>query len=159
MLGEGLKGARRMRAHVRQQWTRYYCPCGVGKRNRDVIFQHQHDQQHSSQHRGIEGCINEVEHYKAFSQKFGLLSRPMAACRLYLKGSGKLSLNKRGFYSPALRVAGSAKCRPSTAHSNVQEPAQKKRENAATVIRTTAYLQLPPLSATRSSVDMTARSR
>lgn len=81
ILGEGAKGERRMRIHARQHWTMYYCPCGVGKRSRHIIAQHQRDQQYSSRHSGSEGCINEVdaEHYGAFCQQYRLPSLPVAA--------------------------------------------------------------------------------
>lgn len=31
VLGEGAKGERKMRIHVRQHWSKYYCACGVGR--------------------------------------------------------------------------------------------------------------------------------
>lgn len=91
ILSDGVKGERCLRVQVRQHWTRYYCPC-------DILSQHQRDQQRSSRHGGIEEWVDEIDadHNGAFCEQFGLPSWPMAASRPYLKGSGKLSLIKRG---------------------------------------------------------------
>lgn len=93
-LGEGKAGIKRIRIHVRQHWTKYFCPCNLGRGSKA----HQRSLDRADAHGGPSESVHEVdrENYPNFCRKYGLPERDMGGCRPYLKPDGRPSLNKRG---------------------------------------------------------------
>jgi hypothetical protein len=59
----GFKGSEKRKAkiHVRQHFTRVYCPCGYGSVSRDTVGGHQRVHHRSTKHGGAEKVVYEVE--------------------------------------------------------------------------------------------------
>lgn len=97
---------KRIKVHIRQHWTKYFCLCGPSRDSKEVVAAHQWSMERTNAHGGLAGTIHEADevNYVALCKEHSLPHRELRACRPCIGPDGRFASFQRKPPQPRSRT-------------------------------------------------------